>query len=256
MNITEKAKQASAFISTSSKPIPLLLDMLRLKSSDYLAECKGVKFELRAGSFEWFTVLENVIREDYFTDGVHLMEGATVVDIGANFGSFSILASKKVGPTGRVMAFEPSLSVFGRLVRNIELNNATNIQAFSEESANKDGYLDLKGTSNRSAFSTPVNTVDERSNESATNVQVRTKSINTLISELNCNIDLLKIDCEGFEYSILKSFDPQLAKRVRQISMEVHKIDGHDEAEIGSLLRNLGFRVQEALPKLTAIRSD
>ena len=85
--------------------------MLRLKSTDYVAECKGIKFQLEARSFEWFTVLENVIREDYFTDGVQLTEGATVVDIGANFGSFCILAAKKVGPTGKVFAYEPSSSV-------------------------------------------------------------------------------------------------------------------------------------------------
>ncbi len=255
MNIAEKMKQVAAFIRMSDKPVPLVLDLLRLKSSDYLAECRGIKFDLRAGSFEWFTVLENVIREDYFTDGVHLFEGATVVDIGANFGSFCILASKKVGPTGKVVAFEPSLSVFDRLIKNIEINDISNIQAFSEAVSDKDGYLNFS-IHKRSAFSTLVDSVDERSNETATNLRVRTKSINTLISELGCDIDLLKIDCEGSEYAILRSFDPRLAPLVRQISMEVHKIDGHDEAEIGSLLRNLGFTVHEALPKLTAFRND
>jgi FkbM family methyltransferase len=255
MNISEKMKQVTAFIRTSETPLPLVLDLLRLQSADYLAECKGVKFDLRAGSFEWFTVLENIIREDYFADGVHLAEGATVLDIGANFGSFCILASKKVGPTGKVVAFEPNPAVFDRLVNNIRINKISNIQAFGEAVSDKDGYFTLN-IHQRTAFSTLVDSVDERSNEGATDLKVRTRSINTLISEMGCDIDLLKIDCEGSEYSILQSFDPQLARRVRQISMEVHKIDGHDESEIGVLLRKLGFTVHEALPKLTAFRID
>ena len=147
MNITEKAKQASAFISTSSKPIPLLLDMLRLKVVRLPGRVQGSLIRVARDSSKWFTVLENVIREDYFTDGVHLMEGATVVDIGANFGLFLFWPLRKSARLAVAMAFEPSLSVFGRLVRNIELNNATNIQAFSEAISDKDGYLDLKGTS-------------------------------------------------------------------------------------------------------------
>jgi len=44
--------------------------------------------------------------------------GATVVDIGANIGVFTLAASQSVGPSGAVFAFEPAPGIFHRLSRN------------------------------------------------------------------------------------------------------------------------------------------
>ena len=61
---------------------------------------------------------------------VHLMsrvlhEGDTFVDGGANLGFFSLLASKYVGPTGKVIAIEPGANNLDKLVRNIQLNGSS-----------------------------------------------------------------------------------------------------------------------------------
>ncbi len=48
--------------------------------------------------------------------------GMTVFDIGANIGFFAIAAANLVGPTGKVVAFEPNPGVVARLRENIELN--------------------------------------------------------------------------------------------------------------------------------------
>ncbi len=55
--------------------------------------------------------------------------GDTVLDIGAGFGDFSLYASKLVGNTGLIIAFEPDPKNFERLRKNIELNNLTNVRA-------------------------------------------------------------------------------------------------------------------------------
>ncbi len=55
-----------------------------------------------------------------------LREGSTFVDAGSNNGYFSIMASKIVGPAGRVYAFEPNPVAYGRLLRNRDLNAAVN----------------------------------------------------------------------------------------------------------------------------------
>lgn len=254
MRVFQKAEQVASFMRTSRNPLPLVLDMFRLKSKDYAAECQGLTFELNAGAFEWFTVLENVIREDYFSDGITLSKGDTVIDIGANFGSFCVVAAQRVGAEGRVVAFEPNPAIFERLVRNIKNNGLSHITAHNEAVSGTEGEIELF-VHQRSAFSTVVGSVDRRSNTHARSVMIRCRAIASILESLPGGIDLLKIDCEGSEYDIIASLSAADAARIRQISMEVHTVEGRDEAEIGARLRELGFVVNEALPKLTALRT-
>jgi len=58
-----------------------------------------------------------------------LAPGMTLVDVGANSGSFTVAGARKVWPTGKVLAFEPSKREFQNLNRNIALNNFDNVVA-------------------------------------------------------------------------------------------------------------------------------
>src|SRR5262245_54294122 len=51
----------------------------------------------------------------------------------------------------------------------------------------------------------------------------------------------LKMDCEGAEYDILSSVPVEVARRIEQISIEIHKIPGHDPSEIHQKLEAFGF---------------
>jgi FkbM family methyltransferase len=51
-----------------------------------------------------------------------LRPGQTVVDIGANIGAHALPFARLVGPTGRVLAFEPTVFALAKLRRNMELN--------------------------------------------------------------------------------------------------------------------------------------
>ena len=59
----------------------------------------------------------------------NLKRGDTFVDVGANIGYYDLIASRIVAQTGRVFAIEASPSIYSRLVRNLALNNCTNITA-------------------------------------------------------------------------------------------------------------------------------
>ena len=52
-----------------------------------------------------------------------LHPGQTFVDCGANIGMWSLVAAKAVGPSGKVIAFEPNPRTFARLTEHIERNN-------------------------------------------------------------------------------------------------------------------------------------
>jgi FkbM family methyltransferase len=55
------------------------------------------------------------------------MAGMTVLDVGAHNGFYTLLASKKVGPSGRVIAFEPSPRERQRLLSNLWINRCSNV---------------------------------------------------------------------------------------------------------------------------------
>jgi FkbM family methyltransferase len=54
--------------------------------------------------------------------------GDVVFDVGAHFGYYTLLASKLVGDSGKVISFEPSPANLARLYRHIELNSRRNVQ--------------------------------------------------------------------------------------------------------------------------------
>ena len=54
--------------------------------------------------------------------------GDTVLDIGAHIGLYTLTAARAVGPTGRVVAFEPSTDNFALLEANVAANGYTNVE--------------------------------------------------------------------------------------------------------------------------------
>jgi FkbM family methyltransferase len=56
--------------------------------------------------------------------------GMTVVEVGANIGAHTVPLAKRVGQTGRVIAFEPQRLCFQLLCANVALNQLTNVEAW------------------------------------------------------------------------------------------------------------------------------
>lgn len=69
----------------------------------------------------------------------HLRPGGVVFDIGANIGLFTLMASRLVGPTGRVYAFEPVPQTMARLRENLDLNAARNVMTRPHALADRHG---------------------------------------------------------------------------------------------------------------------
>ena len=151
-----------------------------------------------------------------------LKKGGVFVDLGANEGYFSVIASQVVGDEGRVVAIEPQ----GRLQEVIALNsemsaNSNSIELQKVAISDVDGFADLylapsgilgsSGLFNQTNYKNPTEKVFQL-------------TLATLVSRLNIsNIDLLKIDIEGFEYeAILGSKELFSQGRVRNIALELH----------------------------------
>lgn len=71
--------------------------------------------------------------------------GMTVLDVGANIGMMSLSLSRRIGPSGRVLAFEPCPFTHGLLLENLRLNAIGNVDARREivsDIGGKGSYVD------------------------------------------------------------------------------------------------------------------
>ena len=56
-----------------------------------------------------------------------LKKGMKIVDIGANLGYFTVIAARRVGPSGRIFSYEPDPHNYALLKKNIETNHFKNV---------------------------------------------------------------------------------------------------------------------------------
>lgn len=130
-----------------------------------------------------------------------LRPGDIFVDIGANIGYHTLLASKLVGPDGRVLAYEASPTIFAALARNIEFNGATNVKAANIAVGSQRGivhtYLAPKG--NRG-----LTTLNPRHGFVREEESVAMGPIDELLAGEDLKrVRLIKIDVEGNESAVL-----------------------------------------------------
>lgn len=129
-----------------------------------------------------------------------LNEGDRFVDVGANIGWYTIIASKKVGQSGNVLAFEPDPRNFELLKQNCELNDLPNVVLINKALSDK--------SSSEFLYRSPTNFGDHRlyaSGEDREKVVVATLTLDSFIEGRGLkNIQTIKIDTQGSEPKILR----------------------------------------------------
>ena len=131
-----------------------------------------------------------------------LKAGDVFLDIGANIGLFSLLASRLVGEQGKIISFEPSTDVFLRLKENILSNNFTNIDCRNIGLSDKKGELTFYTSKNgHDAWNSFAPSQDDKL-EKQIKVEVSTLDYE-LLDANKALIKLVKIDVEGWEKFVL-----------------------------------------------------
>jgi FkbM family methyltransferase len=123
--------------------------------------------------------------------------GDTVADVGAHVGYFSIVASRLVGPSGHVFAFEPEAANFELLKANCILNGCQNVRVQRCALADHNGVANLALSSTNSGDHR-LGTAETRGSQL---VEVRCFD-DWRASEIQ--VDFLKIDVQGCEVAVLK----------------------------------------------------
>jgi FkbM family methyltransferase len=174
-----------------------------------------------------------------------LQAGMTVLDIGAHHGFYTLLASMRVGRTGRVIAFEPSPRERIRLERHIRLNRCENVRI--EEIA--------LGASPGKAELFLVEGMEDYCNSlrpPAVNAETRRVPVNVatlddfLSSTCLTDVQFIKLDVEGAELDVLKGASNLLRQSSRPVFMvEVYDIRtqpwGYAARDIVRFLTERGF---------------
>ena len=237
-----KLKQSLAFARRTRTPIPLILDIARLRGRPYEAVCDdGTTMRLHPRRGEYFFFYDNVLQRDYLQGGIALNLGDVVFDVGANIGSFTVVAARLVGEAGRVFAFEPNPIAFARLEENVALNRLGNVRCFPFAIGGRAGSFEFF-SHDRANFSSLFEGVDRRGLEGMNADTVAVRTLPEVIAELGLeSIDLLKLDCEGAEYEIVDHLDAKAAGIIRQLAMETHAVPGRSRRDLIGRLAELGF---------------
>ena len=198
----------------------------------------------RAGTFDRFIIFETWSLHEYDIKGFEIKIGDTVVDIGAQIGTFSVYAAQKA-KRGKVFAYEPFLENYDILLKNKALNRLKNIKTFNLAVSDTKGKVSFYTSKLNSAA---PSLIKFQGDHIKIKEKVSAVSLEDVFEKNKLKrIDFLKIDAEGSEYKIILGASKSTLQKVQKIVMEYHLIPGlkHKPKDIRSYLEKNGFTVKE-----------
>jgi FkbM family methyltransferase len=168
-----------------------------------------------------------------------LKPGMVVLDIGANFGYYGLIAAQVVGSTGKVYALEPEPNNFRLLVNNIKLNGFSNIIPLQLALSNEEGKATLfLDKTNLGAHSIRHRNVTADGGL----VEIETARLDDFVQSRmeTQRVDLITMDVQGAEGLVFDGADQTLRKNDLKILMEFWPYG----------LKNLGTDPRDLIRKL------
>lgn len=175
-----------------------------------------------------------------------LRPGDVVWDVGANVGFFTILAAHLVGPSGKVIAFEPDSNNITRLRANINLNGLGNVEIIEKAVTDSVGEIEFFFNKDSNGGNALWNPLLFPGNREAFSKVVSATTLDEEFTRLGLVIPrLIKIDTEGAEEKILKGACNILNNNVPFIITELHEtglnIMGSSQNSLRNLMLNNGY---------------
>ncbi|MCC3769391.1 FkbM family methyltransferase [Streptomyces sp. UNOC14_S4] len=176
-----------------------------------------------------------------------LRPGDTFVDVGANVGYFSLLASRLVGEQGRVVAIEASPTVHESLLRHARLNACRNLRTVNAAVSDGQGTLTVVLASNHNLGAASIVPYD---GPAMATFEVEARPLPELLTPTEiAEARVIKVDVEGAEGAVVRGMLP-LLDRLRhdaEITVEVTpermaKL-GDSAEELLAAMRGHGFHV-------------
>jgi FkbM family methyltransferase len=166
------------------------------------------------------------------------VQNPVILDIGANTGLFS-LRMKQLYPDAQIACFEPEPGNFSQLQSLITQNQLQGVKAYKKaigaETKTSTLFLHPRNIGGHSLIQQEADWVP---------VEVELLSLSDALQAFPGNVcHLMKLDCEGAEYEIIRGIDATLAKRIRCIVFEGSG-QLYDVNELHQHLKMLGYNLE------------
>ena len=189
-------------------------------------------------------------QEDWFEDELKFLRralrpGQRVIDIGANYGVYTLPIAKLVGPSGCVWAFEPASRTAALLHAGIEANNFTQVVLEKSALSNSCGTAQLSMHDHSELVSLVQAGSDRLKTEPVASV-----TLDDCMQRYRwTQIDFMKVDAEGEEANILKggqTFFSQLSPLIE------YEVKAGDELRLNLVVdfKALGYASYRLVPAL------
>lgn len=175
-------------------------------------------------AFQTFSEVEIwKIYDDY---GISVEPGDVVVDIGANYGFFSIYASKK--GASKIFSVEPFANTVECLAENTKsLDNVYILPVAISDVIGEEEFVqtDVFGSN----FLLKNSHLLDQDLEKRSIIKVPTTTLQSIINNFSIEkIDFLKVDCEGGEINLFTTLPEQCLRKLNKIVIEYHSESGKE----------------------------
>jgi FkbM family methyltransferase len=179
-----------------------------------------------------------------------LRPGMVFFDVGAHIGEYALLASRRVGPSGEVHAFEPQPTTLALLKNNVEVNGLRNVRLNGCAVSDRNEEVDF-GVRAEPSLSSIVREVAGLGGDGLLcSMKVRSRTLDSYCQECGCWPDLIKIDVEGAELLVLQGAEGLLAAPPGRAPCLVFEHDednysrfGYEFRDVLSILSRAGYRM-------------
>ena len=194
------------------------------KPNDYVVNINGYKLAVIPGDLGISSELLMFKTHEPLTTKLlskELKKGMICLDVGSNIGYYTLLESKIVGADGKVIAIEPSPQNFQHLKKNLEIQNAKNVDAYNFAASDKNGEVNfLVYRESNGSFTIPDG---EETDIPGDIIKVTAKTMDSFLEELNINhVDFVRMDVEGYESHIIQGMINIIKKSKPMFQIEVH----------------------------------
>ena len=165
-------------------------------------------------------------RRDMLWLGETLRPGMVFVDVGANIGEFTIYGAKRVGPSGKVLAFEPQDGMLEILMRNVRANGMAQVEIYRIGLGRSDRTLPLFAPGPADEDPHLYSTYREAHGAGAARAAqtIRIRPLDDVLAERPLErLDVMKIDVEGGELPALEGSTRTLARHRPRLLVEFNR---------------------------------